>query len=137
VVAAVGAHGGAYLLVDARGQVGGTQNVALPGLTGAALPSPIVGIALDEATDNGYWLVASDGTVYGIGAPVLGSLTGRHLPSPIVGIAGDPVAGGYWLVDQAGTVYAFGAPDLARQASTAPTVAIVSHGATVAGPSPS
>ncbi len=97
-----------YRLAAADGGVFAFGDAAFEGSTGGQpLNAPIVGMAVDEATD-GYWLVAADGGVFAFDAPFFGSMGGERLDRPVVGMAASRDGGGYWLVAADGGVFAFG-----------------------------
>ena len=119
-----------YWLADADGGVFAFGDAPFLGsAAGAALDSPVVGMA-PSPTGRGYWLVARDGGVFAFGdAPFAGSLAGAEPAAPVVAMAASPSGRGYWLADADGGVFAFGdAPfhgSLAGSPSAAPVVAVV------------
>jgi hypothetical protein len=100
---------GGYDLVASDGGLFAYGSPFLGSMGGKPLNAPVVGIAVDPATD-GYWEVASDGGLFAFGAPFYGSMGGKPLDKPVVGMAFDSLTGGYYEVASDGGLFAFNAP---------------------------
>jgi hypothetical protein len=98
-----------YDLVATDGGLFAYGSPFLGSMGGQPLNKPVVGIAIDPATD-GYWEVASDGGLFAFGAPFYGSMGGQPLNQPVVGMAFDSRTGGYYEVASDGGIFAFNAP---------------------------
>jgi hypothetical protein len=82
--------------------------VAPATVDGAALATPVTGMASTPSGD-GYWLVDARGGVTGLGAAaVYGSMAGHRLNAPIEHIVATSDGRGYWLVAADGGTFAFG-----------------------------
>jgi hypothetical protein len=98
-----------YRLVASDGGIFVFGNQQFCGSTGgAALNSPIVGMARTRS-GGGYWLVAADGGIFAFGdAHFYGSTGAIHLNQPIVGMTRTPSGRGYWFVARDGGIFGFG-----------------------------
>ena len=100
--------GAGYLVVTSAGVVYPYGDAVFHGdLGGVRLSAPVVGMAVDDATD-GYWLLGGDGGVFSFDAPFYGSTGNIRLVSPAVGMVAPVDGRGYWFVASDGGVFAYG-----------------------------
>ncbi len=124
--------GDGYWLVAKDGGVFAFGDAQFSGsMGGKALNSPMVGMAVDQAT-GGYWLVASDGGIFSFNAPFHGSTGSLRLNQPIVGMEAASDGSGYRLGARDGGVFAFDLPYAGSFAGrdTHPMVGIAGQGST-------